>query len=76
MKPVLCIISVYRPHLINEVIHAVGGIGRNLQVVMDRRHGERRSPERASSAESRAHDRRQRNVEEELRTQGYAIVDD
>ena len=73
MKPVLCIISVYRPELVDELVHSLG-IGQGVQVVMDRRRGERRQTVRAASAASRDNDRRQRSIDDELRTEGFAVV--
>jgi len=45
-----------------------------VRVVMDRRIGERRRPERAGSEESRLRERRAYRVDEQLRQQGFAIV--
>jgi hypothetical protein len=73
LTSVLCIISVYRPDLMERAIHALGVVG-NVQVIMDRRIGERRAPARSNSDETRLKDRRRRNIEERLRTQGFAIV--
>ncbi len=46
----------------------------NVQVIVDRRVGERRRPERAESEESRVRERRRYQVDEQLRTQGFALV--
>ena len=73
MNRTLYIVSVYRPDLLDELIHAVG-VSHNTQVFMDRRMGERRSPERAGSEASRRLDRRTQDVETALRTEGFAVV--
>jgi hypothetical protein len=73
MASTLCIVSVYRPHLMVGAPESLGVTG-DVKVIMDRRVGERRLPERAQSEESRRNDRRRRNIEEQLRTQGFAIV--
>lgn len=73
LKSTLCIISAYRPDLMDHAVRAFGAVG-NVQVVMDRRLGERRRSEVPSSRESRSRDRRQRDIDERLRTQGFAIV--
>jgi len=57
----------------DHAVRAFGAVG-NIQVVMDRRLGERRRSEVPSSKESRSRDRRQRDIDERLRTQGFAIV--
>jgi len=41
---------------------------------VDRRVGERRRPERAESAETRARERRHLDIDSLLKTHGYAIV--
>jgi len=73
VKSTLCIISAYRPDLMDHAVRAFGAVG-NVKVVMDRRLGERRRSEVPSSAESRSRDRRHRDIEERLRIQGFAIV--
>jgi hypothetical protein len=73
MKPVLCIVSVYRPDVLEQARRAFAEVD-SVRVIVDRRVGERRNPERASSEESRQNDRRTRRVEDRLRTSGYTIV--
>jgi hypothetical protein len=68
-----CIISVYRPHLLAPAMRSVGEAA-GVRVVMDRRVGERRRPERAESDASRLRERRGYRIDEQLRTQGFAIV--
>jgi hypothetical protein len=66
-----CVISVYRPHLLEPATRGASG---GVRVVMDRRVGERRRPERAESDASRLRERRGSRIDEQLRTQGFAIV--
>jgi hypothetical protein len=73
MNPLLCIISVYRPDLMAEACDALGVVG-NVDVIMDRRVGERRAPDRAGSEESRLRDRRRRSLDEDFRTDGFVVV--
>jgi hypothetical protein len=65
----ICIVSTYRPDLFDEARQALS-LGQNIEVIMDRRIGERRASVRDTSG-----DRRRRSIEDELRTQGYAIVE-
>ena len=65
----ICIVSTYRPDLFDEARQALS-LGQNIEVIMDRRIGERRAASRDTTG-----DRRRRNIEDELRTQGYAIVE-
>ena len=71
--PAWCIISVYRPDLLPQARERLRGHD-NVEVVLDRRVGERRRPERVAAEASRGRDRRGREVDEELRQQGFAIV--
>ena len=73
MNTLLCIISVYRPDLMAGACEALGVVG-NVDVIMDRRVGERRAPERATLDESRLRDRRRRSLDEEFRTEGFVVV--
>ena len=66
----ICIVSAYRPDVFDSARHGLS-FGQNIEVIVDRRIGERRGAERATSDS----DRRRRNIEDELRTQGYAIVE-
>lgn len=68
-----CIISVYRPHLLDPATRCVAKDSA-VRVVMDRRIGERRRPERAGSEQSRLRERRGYRIDEQLRTHGFAIV--
>ena len=66
----ICIVSAYRPDLLDEGRHALS-LGQNVEVIVDRRIGDRRTIARDTSGT----DRRRRNIEDELRAEGYAIVE-
>ena len=66
----ICIVSAYRPDLLDEGRHALS-LGQNVEVIVDRRIGDRRTIARDTSGT----DRRRRNIEDELRVEGYAIVE-
>lgn len=66
----ICIVSAYRPDLFDECRHALS-LGQNIEVMMDRRIGERRASSREAST-----DRRRRSIEDELRLEGYVIVEE
>jgi hypothetical protein len=70
MPPRLCIVSVYRPDVFEEAVNALS-LGQNIEVILDRRVGERP----AASGDGSASERRWYDIEEELRTVGYAFVD-
>ena len=70
MTPSLFIVSVYRPDLYAAALAAIG-VARDVEVVLDRRVGERRSSERA---EDDVNDRRRLEIDERLRTDGWALV--
>jgi len=65
----VCIVSAYRPDVFDEARHALS-FAQNIEVIVDRRFGERRFAPRENSR-----DRRCRSIEDELRTEGYAIVE-
>ena len=71
--PSLVIISVYRPDLLEEARHRFRDHD-HVEVVLDRRVGERRRPERIETEAARASDRRRELINEQLRTDGFAIV--
>ena len=72
MRPALFIVSVYRPDLYEEALGAVG-VARDVEVVLDRRVGERRGPTRRQ--DDAAHrDRRRMGIAEQLRTDGWVLV--
>jgi hypothetical protein len=70
----LCIVSVYRPDLLREVAHMIGTAGVPMAVVLDRRHGERRSPERVDRLGPAARGRRRLDIDGELQREGFAII--
>jgi len=65
----ICIVSAYRPDLYDDARHGLS-FGQNIEVIVDRRVGERRPPERIGDGS----DRRRRSIDDELRTEGFAIV--
>jgi hypothetical protein len=73
MTPALFIVSVYRPDLYEAALGAVGA-ARDIEVVLDRRVGERRGPDRQVDENSSDNERRRMAIEEQLRTQGWALV--
>jgi hypothetical protein len=73
MRPALFIVSVYRPDLYEAALGAVG-MAHDIEVVLDRRVGERRGPERLADDGGGPNERRRMAIEEQLRTQGWALV--
>ena len=73
MTPALFIVSVYRPDLYEAALQAVG-FAQDVEVVLDRRVGERRGSGRSADASSVDSDRRRMAIEEQLRTEGWALV--
>ena len=73
MTPSLFIVSVYRPDLYDAALEAVG-LARDVEVVLDRRVGERRGPGRPGSHEGDLNERRRLQIDEQLRTDGWALV--
>ena len=73
MRPSLLIVSVYRPDLYEDAIRSVG-IARDVEVVMDRRFGERRSEARMQSDEDLRKERRRMRIDEQLRTDGCVLI--
>ena len=71
MARALFIVSVYRPDIYEAALQAIG-CAQDVEVVLDRRVGERRGPERADKPSD--NDRRQMAIEEQLRTEGWALV--
>ena len=65
----ICIVSAYRPDVLDEARHALS-LGQNIEVIVDRRIGDRRTVARDTAGT----DRRRRSIADELRTEGYAIV--
>lgn len=73
MTRALFIVSVYRPDLYTAALQAVG-TAQDVEVVLDRRVGERRRPGRREDADSTANDRRRMVIDEQLRRDGWALV--
>lgn len=73
MKPALFIVSVYRPDLYEAALGAVG-FAHDIEVVLDRRVGERRGPGRPAEDESNHDDRRRMAIDEQLRIEGWVLV--
>ena len=73
MTPSLFIVSVYRPDLYNAALEAVG-VARDVEVVLDRRVGDRRRPGRGVTADADINERRRLRIDEQLRTDGWALV--
>lgn len=73
MTPALFIVSVYRPDLYEAALGAVGA-AQDIEVVLDRRVGERRGPGRPVDDNASENERRRMAIEEQLRTQGWALV--
>lgn len=73
MTPALLIVSVYRPDLYDAALGAVG-CATDVEVVLDRRVGERRGPGRAAEDEAAPNDRRRMAIDEQLRVEGCALV--
>jgi hypothetical protein len=69
----LFIVSVYRPDLYDTALAAVG-LARDVEVVSDRRVGERRRPERPSQIDADVNERRRLLIDEQLRVDGWALV--
>jgi hypothetical protein len=73
MTPSLFIVSVYRPDLYDAALAAVG-LARDVEVILDRRVGERRGLGRPAQDDADLNDRRRLWIEEQLRTDGWALV--
>jgi hypothetical protein len=73
MTPSLFIVSVYRPDLYKAALEAVG-LARDVDIVLDRRVGERRRPGREPDGDAGLNERRRLQIEEQLRTDGWALV--
>jgi len=73
MTPSLFIVSVYRPDLYNAALEAVG-LAHDVEVVLDRRVGDRRRPGRELVDGADINERRRLLIDEQLRTDGWARV--
>ncbi len=76
MARMLFIVSVYRPDVYSYARDAFRAVTADLEVIMDRRVGERRRPGAGAVEPDRRQrsDRRRQNIEERLRTIGWAAV--
>jgi hypothetical protein len=73
MRPSLLIVSVYRPDLYEDAVRSIG-VARDVEVVMDRRFGERRSEARLMSEREARSDRRRMTIDEQLRAEGCVLI--
>jgi len=71
--PGLLIVSVYRPDLYEDALRSIG-VARDLFIVLDRRVGERRRHVRASEEPPQRLERRRIDIDDQLRTSGWAFV--
>ena len=71
--PGLLIISVYRPDLHDDALRSIG-VAPDLLIVRDRRIGERRQQPRTPDAGGMRVDRRRIDIDDQLRTSGWAFV--
>jgi hypothetical protein len=69
----LLIVSVYRPDIYEDALRSIG-IARDLIIVLDRRVGERRQRHRATGERSMSAERRRIDIDDQLRTSGWAFV--
>ena len=76
MPSALVIIAADRPDIYAEAQRGTArfGITGEVEVIRDRRVGERRRPGRPFDEASRRNDRRQILVDDQLRRQGWAVV--
>ena len=73
MSPGLLIVSVYRPDIYEDALRSIGA-ARDLLIVLDRRLGERRQRHRAMGERSVPVERRRIDIDDQLRTSGWAFV--
>jgi hypothetical protein len=73
MRPSLLIVSVYRPDLYDDAVRSIG-VARDVEVVMDRRFGERRSEGRVTTDDEARKERRRMQIDEQLRTEGCVLI--
>jgi hypothetical protein len=69
----LLIVSVYRPDIYEDALRSIG-VARDLIIVLDRRVGERRQRHRAAGERSMSAERRRIDIDDQLRTSGWAFV--
>ena len=73
MAKKLYIVSVYRPELLDGLLLHLG-MSADADVVLDRRHGERRARPRIT-AETLGNERRRESIERALREHGFAVIE-
>jgi hypothetical protein len=73
MTPSLFIVSVYRPDLYNAALEAAGLAG-DVEIVLDRRVGDRRRPGREPVESADINERRRLQIDEQLRADGWALI--
>lgn len=73
MLPGLLIVSVYRPDIYEHALRSIG-VARDLIIVLDRRVGERRQRVRPIVENPISVERRRIDIEDQLRTSGWAFV--
>jgi hypothetical protein len=73
MAKKLYIVSVYRPELLDALLLHVG-TSADAKVILDRRHGERRTAPRRTAGAAQS-ERRRTSINRALREQGFAIVE-
>jgi hypothetical protein len=73
MARLIFIVARDRPDLYDYLKAQVGG-GENVEVILDRRLGERRMRAMTADGERRAADRRANEIDERLASLGWAVV--
>lgn len=73
MAPGLLIVAVYRPDIYEDALRSIG-VARDLIIVLDRRVGERRQRHRTTAECAVPVDRRRIDIDDQLRTSGWAFV--
>ena len=74
MTRVLFVVSVYQPQLYTYAKQGFADVADRVEVVMDRRVGDRRGREARTARDQRQTDRRRRDIAEHLRSHGWALV--
>ena len=69
----LYIVSVYRPELLDGLLLHLG-MSADADVVLDRRHADRRARPR-TAAEALGSERRRESIDRALREHGFAIIE-
>ena len=73
MSKKLYIVSVYRPELLDGLLLHLG-MSADADVVLDRRHGDRRARPR-NTVEALRSERRRESIDRALREHGFAIIE-